>query len=197
MWFSVQSPFRKGNFEWHNDAGYRTQGFDASASQWLYRTGLRYYASTSFNVAGGYALFSSRVQKEKSDFGLENRLWVEAVFQNSISHLQVFQRLRFEQRWFDATSAFDAYQAQRYRYRLGMIKKISPKSEIQLYDEIMIQNQESAFNYNQNRLGMFWHFRTKQNLINIGYTYLHQKNNPTHLIMLGYQFINQTTSGNR
>jgi len=197
MWFSVQAPFRKGNLEWHNDGGYRTYGFDARASQWLYRTGIRYYASTHFNAAGGYALFSSRAQKDKPDFGVENRLWGEVVLQHSISEVQVIQRLRIEQRWFDATSAFARFQAQRYRYRLGMIKKISSKSDIQLYNEIMLQTRESALGYNQNRLGMFWHFRPKQNQINLGYTYLHQKNNPTHLIMLGYQFINQTTSGNR
>lgn len=197
IWNSLHAPYRKGNLEWHNDAGFRTYGVDVKTSLWLYRTGIRYYASNRLNAAGGYALFSSRVEQDKSEFGIENRLWGEVVYQRSISSVQIVQRLRLEQRWFDATSAFARYQAQRYRYRLGLVKKISSKSDIQLYDEIMLQTRESELGYNQNRLGMFWHFRPKQNQINLGYTYLHQKNNPTHLIMLGYQFIHQTTSGNR
>ena len=188
IWFSAQAPLRIKNWEWHQDVGYRTIGSSSKATLWLYRTGVRRYFSEHWNAAAGYALFSSRVEKEKPAFGAENRIWEEVVRQDQWGKLKWMQRIRIEQRWFDATTQTPYYAAHRFRYRTAFIQALTPQLDLQVYDEIMVQSQKGQWFFNQNRTGFFLHIKpSKKQVFNLGYTYLHQPLANTHLFLLGYQ----------
>lgn len=188
IWFSVQVPTRIKNWEWHQDAGYRTIGTSARATLWLYRTGVRHYFSDHWNAAAGYALFASRVEKDKPAFGVENRIWEEAIRQDQWGKLKWMQRIRIEQRWFDATPAEPSYAAHRLRYRTAFVHALNPKFDLQVYDEFMVQRHHGEWGFNQNRTGVWLNFKpSKKQLFNVGYTFLHQASGNTHLMMLGYQ----------
>lgn len=188
IWISGQLPIRFKNWEWHQDAGYRTIGTSARATLWFYRTGLRHYFNPKWNAAAGYALFDSRVENDKPAFGAENRIWEEVVRQDHWNKLRWVHRVRADHRWFNATSKIPAYAAHRLRYRTGFIYPIHPKLDFQLYDEIMVQHQHGEWIFNQNRIGAFLHIKPKsQQTINIGYTHLQQRSGIMHLMMVGYQ----------
>jgi hypothetical protein len=184
----MQAPLRIKNWEWHQDAGYRTIGNSGRATLWFYRTGVRRYFSEHWNAAGGYALFVSRVEKDRPAFGAENRIWEELVRQDQFGKLKLMQRIRIEQRWFDATTKTPSFSAHRFRYRTGFIQALTPQLDLQVYDEIMVQLQQGQWLFNQNRTGFFLHIKpSKKQAINVGYTYLHQPLANTHLFLLGYQ----------
>ena len=188
IWFSAQAPLRIKNWEWHQDAGYRTIETSARATLWLYRTGVRHYFSEHWNAAGGYALFASRVEKDRPAFGAENRIWEELVRQDQLGKLKWMQRIRIEQRWFDATSAHASFTAHRFRYRTAFVHTLNPRLDLQLYDELMVQRQHGHWGFNQNRTGAWLHIKpSKKHSFSLGYTFLQQPSGNMHLIMLGYQ----------
>lgn len=187
-WFSAQVSTRIKNWEWNQDAGYRTIGASARATLWFYRTGARHYFSERWNAAAGYALFASRVEKDRPAFGVEHRIWEEAVRQDQWGKFKWMQRLRIEQRWFDATSAQESYSAHRFRYRAAFIHALNPRLDLQVYDEIMVQRQQGQWGFNQNRTGAWLHVKpSEKQSFNVGYTFLHQASGDMHLLMLGYQ----------
>ena len=186
--FLPRPPLRIKNWEWHQDAGYRTIGNGARPSLWFYRTGIRRYFSDHWNAAGGYALFVSRVEKDRPAFGAENRIWEELVRQDLLGKIKWTQRLRIEQRWFDATTKTPYFSAHRFRYRTAFVHTLNPQLDLQLYDELMVQNQHGQWGFNQNRTGAWLNIKpSKKQSFNLGYTFLHQRSGNTHLIMLGYQ----------
>ena len=188
IWFAGQLGMRKKNWEWHQDAGYRTIGTSPRATLWFYRTGARHYFNEHWNVAGGYALFNARVDKEKPAFSAENRIWEEAVRQDQWNKLRWVQRFRIDHRWFNANSKTEAYTAHRFRYRTAFIQTLHPQIDLQLYDEIMIQRQQGEWLLNQNRIGAFVYIRTgKQQVINLGYTWLQQPSGNLNLLHVGFQ----------
>ena len=188
IWFAGQLAMRKKNWEWNQDAGYRTIGTSAKATLWFYRTGLRHYFNPKWNAAAGYALFASRVEKDKPAFGTENRIWEELVRQDQWNKLRWVQRFRIDHRWFTANSKTEAYTAHRLRYRTAFIQTVHPNIDIQVYDEIMIQRQYGEWLYNQNRTGIFLHIKTgKQQLLNMGYTLLQQPSGNLNLLHVGIQ----------
>ena len=188
IWFSAQAPLRIKNWEWHQDAGYRTIETSGRATLWFYRTGVRRYFSEHWNAAGGYALFVSRVEKDRPAFGAENRIWEELVRQDQWRNLKWVQRLRIDHRWFDATTKTPYYAAHRFRYRTAFTHALGPQLDLQVYDEIMLQSQQGQWLFNQNRTGFFLHLKpAKKQVFNLGYTYLHQPSANTHLFLLGYQ----------
>ena len=188
LWFSAQAPLRIKNWEWHQDAGYRTIGHSARATLWFYRTGVRRYFSEHWNAAAGYALFASRVEKDRPAFGAENRIWEELVRQDQWGKRRLVQRLRIDHRWFDATTKVPYYAAHRFRYRTAFIRTLGPQLDLQIYDEIMVQSQQGQWLFNQNRTGFFLHLKpTNKQAFNLGYTFLHQPSSSTHLFLLGYQ----------
>lgn len=188
IWFSAQAPLRIKNWEWHQDAGYRTIETSGRATLWFYRTGVRRYFSEHWNAAGGYALFASRVEKDRPAFGAENRIWEELVRQDQLGKIKWMQRIRIEQRWFDATSALASFSAHRFRYRTALVHTLNPRLDLQLYDELMVQSQHGQWGFNQNRTGAWLHIKpSKKQSFNLGYTFLHQLSGNMHLFMLGYQ----------
>jgi Protein of unknown function (DUF2490) len=156
VWSALQVPVSFGiKWQWHNDAGYRTIGFTSSPYQYLYRTGARYFFNKEWSVAGGIAFFFTRNSYQKADheFGKEFRLWQELNFNKAIGKKFSLQnRIRTEERWFDAVGNKDAYYAFRLRCRLAGTEKLSDRWSIQLADEYMQQSVSNDFTFNQNRL---------------------------------------------
>ena len=188
IWFSAQAPLRIKNWEWHQDASYRTIGNSARATLWFYRTGVRRYFSEHWNAAGGYALFVSRVEKDRPAFGAENRIWEELVRQDQWGKRRWVQRLRIDHRWFDATTKTPYYSANRLRYRTALVQVLNPRLDLQLYDELMVQRHHGQWGFNQNRAGVSLNIKpSKKQSFNVGYTLLHQPSGNMHLILLGYQ----------
>jgi hypothetical protein len=188
-WFSINAPFRKANWEWHNDAGYRNELNKFTTQQFLFRTGIRHYFTDKISGAFGYAFFDTKVQGvERIEFGPENRLWqefngaVQLNERNSMIH-----RIRTEERWFSKTSIGKSYFGFRSRYRIAFQRKLSENIDIQFYNELMYQLRETQFEFNQNRVGLnFFVKLSSKAQVNLGYTYMSTSQNPFHLILIGF-----------
>jgi hypothetical protein len=188
-WFSINAPFRKGNWEWHNDAGYRNELRSFATQQFLFRTGIRHYFTNKVSAAFGYAFFDTKVQGvESTEFGPENRLWQEfnGVVQlndrNSFIH-----RIRTEERWFSQTSIGESFFGFRSRYRFAFQRKLNENIEVQLYNELMYQLRETQFDFNQNRVGLNFFLKLSGKAqVNLGYTYMSTLQAPFHLILIGF-----------
>lgn len=188
-WLSVNVPFRKGNWEWHNDAGYRNELNTLTTQQFLYRTGVRHYFNEKMSSALGYAFFDSKVQGSiANEFGPENRIWQEFNGQASLNkNITFIHRVRTEERWFSKTSIGESVFGFRSRYRVALQKKLNEKLDLQVYNELMYQLQRSKFGFNQNRIGLnFFLKASKSTQINFGYTYMTTAQSPLHLLLLGY-----------
>lgn len=188
-WLSVNVPFRKGNWEWHNDAGYRNELNSFTTQQFLYRTGVRYYFSEKVSSTLGYAFFDSKVQGSiTNEFGPENRIWQELNYQQKLgAGWGWIHRVRAEERWFSKTSVGESFFGFRPRYRLAFQKKINNQIDVQLYDELMYQYQLVNWVFNQNRVGLNLLIKTgKSTQFNVGYTFMSTPKSPLHLLLLGY-----------
>lgn len=158
MWVGVSVPVhfgKKDNWQWHNDAGYRTNGASILPHQALYRTGVRHFFNQHWNAAAGGALFFTRISynKEDSEFGQENRLWQEVVHQTDQQKTwRIHSRFRLEERFFDATEDRDAFYATRFRYRSALVYAPTGKLQLHLADEYMQQLSSSKMQFNQNRV---------------------------------------------
>jgi len=158
MWVGVAVPVhfgKKDNWQWHNDAGYRTNGVSLLPHQWLYRTGIRRFFNEQWNAAAGGTVFFTRISynKEDHEFGQENRLWQEVVHQtNQKARWRVLSRFRLEQRFFEATEVRDAFYATRFRYRSSLVYAATEKVQLHLADEYMQQLSNDRMRFNQNRL---------------------------------------------
>lgn len=194
LWLSVSAPVnfgKKANWQWHNDAGYRTNGISVLPHQYLYRTGLRYSFNQHINSAAGAALFFTRVSYDKDDheFGQENRLWQELVYQTNLSSTTLWQnRFRLEERFFEAVENKAAYTAARFRFRSSVTQKLNKHWSAQIADEYMQQAASNRFQLNQNRL-MIAVGRSLPNQIQLqtGYMWLYRTVSSQHIFTLSFQ----------
>jgi Protein of unknown function (DUF2490) len=194
LWLSVSVPVnfgKKVNWQWHNDAGYRTNGISILPHQYLYRTGLRYSFNKHLNIAAGAALFFTRVSYNKDDgeFGQENRLWQEMIYQTNLSSTILWQnRFRLEERFYNAVESKAAYTAARFRFRSSITQKLSKHWSAQIADEYMQQAANNRFQLNQNRL-MFSVARSLPNRIQVqtGYMWLYRTVASQHIFSLSFQ----------
>lgn len=187
-WLSVNVPIRKGNWEWHNDAGYRNELNTLTTQQFLYRTGVRHYFNEKMSTALGYAFFDTKVQGVVSEFGPENRIWQEFNAQISLNKNTTFvHRVRTEERWFSKTSVGEAFFGFRTRYRAALQRKLTEQLDVQIYNELMYQYQRLDWVFNQNRIGLNFFIKAgKSAQFNVGYTYMTTAQSPLHLLLLGY-----------
>lgn len=156
LWVSpqVMLNFNK-KWQWHNEGGYRTIGTSASAFQTLYRTGVRYFINDKWSATLGFALFYTRTNYEKAnhEFGAEPRLWQELNYKWKLSNrFNIQNRLRTEERFFQATKTKAAYDAFRLRNKITGTWMINEKWGAQLSDEFMQQLDHGHFWFNQNRV---------------------------------------------
>jgi hypothetical protein len=194
LWFSASVPVqfgKKHNWQWHNDAGYRTNGMSVLPHQYLYRTGLRHSFSKHVNIAAGAALFFTRVSYEKDDdeFGQENRLWQELVHQTNLSSTTLLQsRFRLEERFFEAVENRAAYTATRFRFRTSITQKLNKKWFAQIADEYMQQAANDRFQLNQNRLMVaVGRNLLKQMQVQAGYMWLYRTVSSQNIFTLSFQ----------
>jgi len=188
-WFSINAPFRKGDWEWHNDAGYRNELTRFTTQQFLFRTGVRHYFTDQISGAFGYAFFDTKVQGvESTEFGPENRLWQEFNGVVQLNERNSFiQRIRTEERWFSQTSIGESFFGFRSRYRIAFQRNLSQNIDVQFYNELMYQLRETQFEFNQNRVGLNFFIRLNSKAqINLGYTYMSTLQSPFHLILIGF-----------
>jgi len=100
-------------------------------------------------------VFNNRlaIDKEVHEFDKEFRLWQEGALENKLnSRLVMLNRFRTEERFFEATSKKDAYNALRLRYRLALTQNITDGIRFQIADEYMRQLTNGDFLFQQNRL---------------------------------------------
>lgn len=157
-WFNVQLPvvFNQ-HWQWLNEVSYRTLGESFSMNQLFLRNGVRYTINQNWNVGASADFVFTRIAPDKSEhhFGEESRLWEEVNYQVPLKkQFSLQNRLRIEERFFDATIRKDAYRAIRFRYRLNAAKEISDKWSIQVADEILEQLQDGSLHFNQNRVSV-------------------------------------------
>lgn len=156
VWLSANVPVKfSSKWQWHNDGGYRTLGLNSAASQFLYRSGIRFVKNNRLNFAGGFALFYTRTSfaKTNHEFGKEFRTWQEINFQHQLAEkLQWQSRFRTEQRFFSETSSKPAYTGYRFRLRTAFIQLITEKISLQLAEEYMQQYTNGNLAFDQNRL---------------------------------------------
>ena len=194
LWFSAAVPVNFGkqsNWQWHNDAGYRTNGISVLPHQYLYRTGIRYSFNKHWNIAAGGALFFTRVSYYKNDheFGQENRLWQELVHQTNLSSSTVLQsRFRLEERFFEAVKNKSAYSAARFRLRTAITQKFNKNWFAQIADEYMQQAANDQFRLNQNRLMLsVGRSLPGQMQVQAGYMWLYRTVSSQQIFTLSFQ----------
>lgn len=191
-WLSLQVPVNLNNkWQWHNDAGYRTIGFNPSPYQILYRTGARYFLTKEVSVAGGVAFFLTRATFKKADdeFGNEFRIWQELNLNTPIGKKFFLQnRIRSEERWFDKVQNKAAYYAFRFRYRFSGTFKLTAKWSVQLADEYMQQAIKGTFSFNQNRVisTAIYQFGSSASL-QCGYMWLLRQTVSQHAAIISFQ----------
>ena len=176
-WFNMHMPVKfTKHWQWHNDAGYRTLGISVNAIQYFYRTGIRYNFNEQWSSAAGVAFFFTRTgfTKATKEFGFEFRTWEEVNHQLPVNEKLLWQfRVRTEQRFFSATNVDSKYTAHRFRFRTGLTKKINDKWSLQVADEIMQQQANDKFSFNQNRLMISGIYHLKNNIqLQGGYMWL-------------------------
>lgn len=192
MWIGANvSVAFQSKWQWHNDAGYRTNGVNFIPHQYLYRTGIRRIFSTKWNAAAGVAFFSTRISYNKADheFGNEYRAWQEVNHQHEWKDgLSLQNRFRVEERFFEEVSNRDDYKALRLRYRLALTKRLSQKWTIQVADEYMRQLQQKQFVFNQNRaLFSFGHDLKKHVQLQAVYIWQLRPTGSQHILALLFQ----------
>jgi hypothetical protein len=185
--FRVELPKK---WEWHNDAGYRTGGSDWQASQFFYRTGLRYNLSNKQAVTAGLALFytSLTAENEYRVYGEERRIWQEYVLENSKKKWQFQMRFRMEERFFQAVSNKSARYATRLRMRVHATRFFNEQWGIQMANEYMVQFDEGSGKFNQNRLTISGLYKVKRNWqFQLGYMFLLLPYYSQHVLILSVQ----------
>lgn len=156
VWFTLNMPVKlTEKWQIHNDGSYRTLGNRISASQYLYRTGIRYQINPSLSVATGVAFFFTRTSfdKENHEFGREFRTWQELLYQKQIgAKLQWVNRFRSEQRFFEATKRKEAFTGHRFRLRSALVIQISKSWSFNVSEEYFRQAAHHDFSFDQNRV---------------------------------------------
>lgn len=155
-WFSAQLPvIVNDRWHWVNEASYRTIGESFSLNQLFLRTGIRYnFKNDRGHIGFNGDLIYSRLSPDKSEdhFGKEKRLWQEVNYQLPIRNdFIVVNRIRIDERFFEAVPNKKAFTAIRFRYRLGLQKQATEKWTIQVANEFMSQLQ-NKLTFNQNRV---------------------------------------------
>jgi Protein of unknown function (DUF2490) len=192
VWNAIQLPVQlSAKWQVPFDCSYRTIGISASAYQYSFRTGIRRFLNDKWSVASGLAFFFTRTSFKKADheFGKEFRLWQEALVENRLDKKFVLQnRLRLEERFFDATSKKEAFTSLRFRYRIGLIRLINEKWRLQLANEFMEQLISGQFSFQQNRANISCAYLLNPlTQIQFGYIWSQLKASAQHFITLSFQ----------
>jgi Protein of unknown function (DUF2490) len=191
-WFTANMPLQlKDKWQMHNDASYRTLGNSTVASQYLYRTGVRYQINSSISTAAGVAFFFTRTsfEKQNHEFSREFRTWQELFYQKRIGQkLQWLNRFRSEQRFFKETKSRAPFTAHRFRLRSALIYKVSKSWSVNVSEEYFRQAAHGDFSFDQNRVitTAIYHFNPSAQLQG-GYMWLRWPESSQHLLTFTFQ----------
>lgn len=156
IWISPQVMLNLNNkWQLYNEGGYRTISTTTAAYQTLYRTGVKYFFNEHWSTTLGLAFFFTRTNYKKTnhEFGKEFRMWQEINYKKKFTEkFNLQNRLRTEERFFEATAGKASYNAFRLRNRVTGTLMFSGRWGVQLADEYMQQYDHKNFSFNQNRL---------------------------------------------
>ena len=135
-WVTVQMPvIYSSHWQSLHELSYRTLGESVKLNQLFFRTGIRHTFNPKWSTSLICDLVHSRVKpydKDDLEFGDEIRVTEELNHRYPVGKtFTLIHRLRIEERFFGETSLGHDYKALRFRYRLGALKKLSDKWDIQ------------------------------------------------------------------
>jgi len=176
-WIGLTMPFELGGkWQLSPEAGYRTYTSSYLRFQNLLRLTLRYRFNERTNLASGLAFFTTKLSLDEQEktYGREFRLFQEANHSIPVTNKFNFnQRLRFEQRFYQATPQFTAYQTLRLRLLLTGQYTLHPKWFLNLATEYMESLEKQNLKMDQWRMISFISFLPVRGLqMNLGYTYI-------------------------
>lgn len=162
-WITVQAPIVLNN-KWQllTEASYRTVGESFVLNQLFLRTGFRHTINAVWNVAAATDYVHSKIKPDKAnhEYGNEFRIWQEVTNRTTLKkNWSWLNRFRIEERFYQTTSVQNAFTGYRLRYRMGVLKTISPKWDVMLADEYLRQFQKGDFVFNQNRIQLATYYR--------------------------------------
>ncbi|MDZ4708729.1 MAG: DUF2490 domain-containing protein [Saprospiraceae bacterium] len=176
-WLGLTVPIDLGSkWQLSPEIGYRTYTPTYIRFQNLLRFTIRHRFNELNNLASGLAFFTTKLsldEQEKS-YGKEFRLFQEGNHTIPITHKFNFnQRLRFEQRFYQATPQYTAYHGLRLRLLLNGQYRFHPKWFLNLSSEYMESFEKQTLKMDQWRMISFLSFLPIDGLqLNFGYTYI-------------------------
>lgn len=192
-WTTIQSPVMI-NTHWQTitEASYRTLGESVKLNQLFLRAGARYNFNPKWNVSLSMDYVHSRVKpfdKDDLEFGNELRIWQEVNHRTPLKKsYTLHHRFRIEERFFGITSQNQDYRALRGRYRIGAVKKIATKWDLQLIEEYVEQLLDRRISFNQNRLALSGFFRYSTNAhLEAAYYWVKYAKSTQHVFSLTFQ----------
>ena len=192
-WFTLQSPFViNNNWQVSQEISYRTLGESIKLNQLFIRISNRYIINQKWHVALNTDYVHSKVRpydKKDLEFGNEFRISQELGYRYTMKRSFIMShRFRLEERFFGITTLNDDYRALRFRYRLGIIKNLSSKWDLQLTDEAFAQMLENQLSYNQNRVSFGGIFRYAANAhVEASYAFVKYSDRSQHVFSLAFQ----------
>lgn len=161
-WISVNT-LLKFNERWGtmNDFHIRRTDFADRENFYFARTGITYTPAPGLMVAAGYAhLWLAPSKPEWSNFADENRIFQQVTYSSKIGKVNMFQRIRNEQRWQDKMvddRAADVRFTNRIRYLLSFTIPVFNNKKLPslvIADELLMHfGKEVVYNsMDQNRI---------------------------------------------
>lgn len=176
-WLGLTVPVALGGkWQFNPEIGYRTYTSEFQRLQNFFRFNFRYRFNDFNNLASGGAFFTTRLSldEHQKEFGSELRWFEEGNHILKISEkLNLQQRLRLEQRFFQATTQYSAHLAHRFRFLINTQYQLHSKWQLNLSSEYMEALQYSRFKLDQWRMISFLSFLPSNKLqLNLGYFYI-------------------------
>lgn len=176
-WIGLTIPVSLGQ-HWQiiPEAGYRTYTSEYRRLQNFMRLNLRYRFNALNNLGSGMAFFATKLSLDEmeNEFGREIRLFEEGNHSTPLSNkLSLQQRLRIEQRFYQATSQYSAHLVHRFRFLLNAQYKLHPKWYLNLSSEYMEALKNKSFSMDQWRMiSMVSYIPMEGVQFNLGYFYV-------------------------
>jgi len=176
-WIGFTLPVElNGKWQLSPEAGYRTYTSSYLRLQNLLRLTLRYRFHERYNLASGLAFFTTKLSLDEMEktYGHEFRLFQEGNLSIPVTGKFNFnQRLRFEQRFYQATPQFRGYQAVRLRLMLTGQYIVHHKWILNLATEYLESLEKRSFKMDQWRMTSFVSFLPSRGFqLNLGYSYI-------------------------
>jgi len=166
MYFGNAS-IKNSNFKVHYELQHRNRDLPTDLNQLLIRTALQYNLNNQITFGAGYGFIDTDVQGDNPKSFKENRLYQEALTQQSVGKVALKHRFRYEQRFIEDTDF-----KTRFRYQLGIDIPLTKRDNQRdfyatFYNEVFINGEklENTDNlFDRNRLFFGAGYKIKNNL---------------------------------